>query len=137
MTARPTLADKYQEAFWWVVPIPALLVADSVAVALRPSSAGVVALVAIMMVGLSTELVVWQHLRRRWAAGAPPAELDPRLQLALALVCLWAAATWKSRTAYSSWGESAVFALLAVAVLGVVIAVVGFVERRREGRNRT
>ncbi|MDQ6798247.1 MAG: hypothetical protein M3011_09580 [Actinomycetota bacterium] len=64
--------DRYAEAFWWVVPIPALVVVSGGLAAVDPSPAAVVGAFVLAMVGLSVETHLWQMFRRRWA-GDPEA----------------------------------------------------------------
>lgn len=49
----------YAEAFWWVVPIPALVVAAGGMVAVGSSRVGVIAAVLLALVGLSVGLSVF------------------------------------------------------------------------------
>ncbi len=60
-------SDRYEEAFWWVVSIPASVVAGAVAAVVRPSAVGLVAVGLLAMVGCATEVLVVRTFQRRWA----------------------------------------------------------------------
>ncbi len=126
-----SLADKYTDAFWRVVPIPLLIGVDVVGVVLRPSGVAVAAFVLVGIVGLALEAVICRDLRRRWAAGVPREAIghfgEPQRPVVLVIlaVCLWAAWTFKAHgTQGMSWGEASLFALILLPVYAGLIAVV-------------
>ena len=65
--AELSFSDRYQDAFWRLVPIPALILTGAVTVVLHPSFIAGVALVLLVVVGGLTEAVIWRRLRLRWA----------------------------------------------------------------------
>lgn len=125
-----SFADKYTDAFWRVTPIPLLVGADVIAVILRPSSAGVVALLVVAFVGLLVELVILRDLRRRWSAGVPRSSIgslgEPSGAATLVLfgVLLWGGWTLKGHgTQGMSWGDAALFALILLPIYAALIAL--------------
>ncbi len=131
-----SFAEKYNDAFWRVVPIPVLLGADLVAVLRDPSGVAVTALVLIGVVGLLVELSIWRDLRTRWTAGASDESVEGSAEdswrpAKLALIGLMLVGAWTLKahdTEGMSWGDAAVFSLVLlpiyVALLAVVVAIV-------------
>jgi len=103
-------SDRYAEAFWWVVPIPALVVAAGGLTAANWSRTGLVAAVLLTLVGFSVEVRLWRTFGRRWAgdseahpAAGLPEPLRRSLQLVMAFGALIAAMVWKARGLGESW----------------------------------
>jgi hypothetical protein len=130
-----SLADKYTDAFWRVVPIPVALVAALIAVVAHPSGVAIAALVLVGVVGFLVELTVWRDLKRRWSTGVPQESVgrlfeEPTWPATLTLcgVLLWVAFTSKvHRTEGGSWGDAAIFGLVGLAVYAGLIAFVSLV----------
>ncbi len=128
-------ADRYAEAFWWVVPIPAALVAGVVMVARRPSVIGIVALTLLALIGLGLETVVARHFRRRWAGETAthpmdiPAPLREPVTLTLLCGALAGALIWKSVGLGHGWLPGALTAAGYLGFMGVA-AGVGRLYRR-------
>ena len=127
--AELSFAEKYADAFWRLVPIPALVVADGVALARHPSAPGVAALVLLALVGSFVEVIIWNRLRLRWQRGLDPEsvgrlyEPNHRLELVL-LVILWLAAfTWKASGVAERFSDVLITVLIGVLVFGGAIAV--------------
>ena len=125
-----SFADKYTDAFWRVTPIPLLVGADVIGVILRPSTAGLVALLVVAVAGLLVELVILRDLRRRWSAGVPRSSIgslgEPSGAAMLVLfgVLLWGGWTVKGHgTQGMSWGEAALFALILLPIYAALIAL--------------
>ncbi len=82
---------RYNEAFWWVVPIPAVIIGGVVLTLLRPSLGGVVALGLLAVVGLGVEFLLWRTFRRRWAGDQdahPASGINGRMRSFLSGACL-------------------------------------------------
>ena len=75
-----TFSDKYADAFWRLVPIPALLIVAAIAVALRPIPLAIAGLIALAWASLFAEVLVWRHLRHRWAHGLAPESVGQTLE---------------------------------------------------------
>ena len=127
--AELSFAEKYADAFWRLVPIPALVVADGVALARHPSAPGVAALALLALVGSFVEVVIWNGLRLRWQRGLHPEsvgrlyEPNHRLELVL-LVILWLAAfTWKASGVAERFSDVLITVLIGVLVFGGAVAV--------------
>ncbi|MDQ6949354.1 MAG: hypothetical protein M3256_24655 [Actinomycetota bacterium] len=71
--ANLSFSDKYTDAFWRLVPIPALIVAGAVNVAFRPSLIAAIASLLLALVGGLTEALIWHRLRLRWIDLRPEA----------------------------------------------------------------
>jgi hypothetical protein len=105
----PTRRTRYAEAFWWVVPIPVGLVVGVVALVQHPSLPGAGGLVALAVVGILLEVVVWRHLRRRWAGETTthpmdvPQPLRSPIEVGVLLALLIGAITWKAVGLGQSW----------------------------------
>ena len=87
-------STRYNEAFWWVAPIPAAIIGAAVLTLLRPSLGGVVALGLLTAVGLGIEVLVWRTFRRQWAGdrGAHPISgINGRTRRFLSGAVLWVA----------------------------------------------
>lgn len=89
--AELSFSDKYQDAFWRPVPIPALMLTGAITVVLHPSFIAGVALVLLAVVGGLTEAVIWRRLRVRWAnlrsrAAGPPFEPSRQRQMVIATI---------------------------------------------------
>lgn len=128
-------SGRYAEAFWWVVPIPASLVAAAGLASVNRSSAGVVAVALLALVGLSVEVHVWRTFRRRWtgdptahpAAGLPESLRRP-LELVMAFGFLFAAMVWKARGLGESWLVSFLMPVGYLALVFGIGAIVHGVE---------
>lgn len=127
-----SFAEKYADAFWRVVPIPAALGVALIGVWAKPSALAVVALLLIGMVGLLVEVIVCGELRRRWGAGLPLNAVGDRTddswmpaKIALFAIFLVAAWTWKGHaTQGMPWGEAALFSLILLPVYFGLIAII-------------
>ncbi len=64
-------AEKYRDAFWRLVPIPAGVVIALASVIVHPSATGVVAVAVLGVVGALVEVVLWRKLQIRWEGGVP------------------------------------------------------------------
>lgn len=122
--AELSFSDKYQDAFWRLVPIPALMLTGAITVALHPSVIAGVALILLAVVGGLTEAVIWRRLRLRWAdlrSGAAGTLLEPsrQRQMVIATVFLFLAILAK---AFVLAGGVTTDALVGA---GIVIAVYG------------
>ncbi len=76
-------SDKYTDGFWRLAPIPALVIAGAVTVALRPSPIAVVASLLLAVVSGLPEALIWHRLRLRWKDLRPEAVgtlLEPNRQ---------------------------------------------------------
>ena len=94
--AKLSFADKYKDAFWRVVPIPAVMVTGAITVALHPSFIAVVALLLLTVVGGLTEVLIWHRLRLRWTDLPPEAagslfEPNRQRQLVISTILLFLA----------------------------------------------
>ncbi len=120
-------SDRYAEAFWWVVPIPALAVAAGGIAAVDPSLEGAIAAVLLALVGLAVEVRLWRMFRRHWAgdpashpAAGLPGPLRRPLELVMAFGALIAAMAWKARGLGASWFVSF---LIPVGYIALVLAL--------------
>jgi hypothetical protein len=87
-------STRYNEAFWWVVPIPAAILGGAVLTLLRPSLGGVAALALLVAVGLGVEFLFWRTFRRRWAGDRdahPISGINARTRGFLSGAVLWVA----------------------------------------------
>lgn len=127
-----SIAEKYTDALWRVVPIPSALGVALVAVWANPSGLAMVALVLTAIVGLLVEVIVWRELRDRWAAGSAPNAVGDSgddswtpAKWAVSAIVLVAAWTWKGHcTQGMSWGEAALFSLILLPVYIGLIAII-------------
>lgn len=126
-----TRSDRYAEAFWWIVPIPAALAVAAVVTVGHPSPAGAIALGLVSLVGLTYEGLVWRSFRRRWAGElvGHPMDVAERLRhpLEVIIACgaFVAAASWKARGLGESWGVSV---LMGVGYLGFLVVLGAIIE---------
>ncbi len=127
-----SIAEKYTDAFWRVVPIPLALGVALVAVWANPSGLAMVALVLTGLVGLLVEVIVCRELRERWAAASVLNAVGDRAddswmpaKLAVFAIFLVAAWTWKGHdTQGMSWGEAALFSLILLPVYIGLVAII-------------
>ncbi len=135
-----SLSQKYADAFWRLVPIPALLIVAAIIVGLRPSPLAIAGLIALAWASLFAEVLVWRHLRHRWAQGLAPEsvgqtleELGRPAQTAIAVALLFGAWTLKAQGIRGgSWGDAALFALAMIPVYAVLLLIVATVLRAWE-----
>jgi hypothetical protein len=128
-------SDRYAEAFWWVVPIPALAVAAGGIAVVNPSPEGAIAAVLLALVGLAVEVRLWRTFRRHWAgdpAAHPAAGLPEPLRRPLELVMIFGAliagVAWKARGLGESWFVSFLIPVGYIALLLTIGAIVHGVE---------
>jgi hypothetical protein len=122
--AELSFSDKYQDAFWRLVPIPPLMLTGAITVVLHPSLIAGVALVLLAVVGGLTEAVIWRRLRLKWAdlrAGADSTLFEPshQRQMVIAAILFFLAILAK---AFVLAGGVTTDALVAA---GIVIALYG------------
>jgi hypothetical protein len=130
-----SFSDKYQDAFWRLVPIPALMLTGAITVVLHPSFMAGVALVLLAVVGGLTEAVIWRRLRLKWAelrAGADPTLFEPtrQRQLVIATIFLFLAILAKAFVlAGGVTTDALVAAGIGIALYGGLIAADTFGNR--------
>lgn len=131
-----SFSQKYADAFWRLVPIPALVVANVIALTLHPSRAGVLAVAVLAAVGLGVEGVLWRRLRLRWQPGLDPqsvgklVESNHRREVVLASIVLLAAITWRASSVAENFSEVLITIFIGVSIFGGAIAL-DIVSRRR------
>jgi hypothetical protein len=131
-----SLSQKYADAFWRLAPIPALVVADVIALTFHPSRSAVVAVVVIAVVGACLEAVLWHHLRVRWRQGLDPEsvgrlfEPNRRREAVLASILLFVAITVKAWSVADKLSDALITVVVLVAVFGCAIAFNAFRGRR-------
>ena len=89
--AELSISDKYQDAFWRLVPIPVATLTGAITVALHPSRIAAAALLLLAVMGGSTEVLMWRRLRLRWAESAAGTLSEPnrRWQMVFAVIFLF------------------------------------------------
>lgn len=136
-----TRRERYAEAFWWIIPIPVLVIAAVGLAVAKPSPAGLIAVTLAAVVGLLVEVCVWRTFRRRWAGNPqahPTAGIPDRLRwplsVALAFGLLIAAIAWRATGLGESWAVGVVMGVGYIALVFAIGAVVQKVESRRYDR---
>ena len=87
--AELSFSDKYQDAFWRLVPIPAVMLTGAITVALHPSVIAGIALLLLAVVGGLTEAQIWRRLRLRWTEAAAGTLLEPNRQRQMVIATIF------------------------------------------------
>lgn len=131
----PTDSTRYNEAFWWVVPVPAGVVTATALLAVHPSATAALALLSLAGVGLALETTVWRYFRRRWAGDTTTHPMDVptplRAPIRLTVLCglLVGALIWKAVGLGYGWASGLFTGLGLVAFYLVVWLVDRWVTR--------
>jgi ABC-type uncharacterized transport system fused permease/ATPase subunit len=131
-----SLSQKYADAFWRLAPIPALVVADVIALTLHPSRPAFVAIAVIAVVGACVEALLWHRLRVRWRQGLHPEsvgrlfEPNRRRDALQASILLFVAITVKAWSVAAKFSDALITVVVLVAIFGGAIGFDAFKGRR-------
>lgn len=130
-------STRYNEAFWWVAPIPAAILGGAVLTFLRPSLGGVVALALLAAVGGGVEYLLWRAFRRRWAGDGeshPISAISGRARGYLSGAVLWVAFLLALAAKGIGLGYNGPTIAAAIAISIGALLLIGWLVTRYSGR---
>lgn len=128
-------SQKYTDAFWRLAPIPLLVGSALVTVTLRATAVAVVAGALLLLVGTFAEVLIWRHLRLRWAKGVSPesvgqlVEPGSRQASILGAGLLSAAIIGKAFGVADTTADALIVAAIGIAIYGAAALIGGFKDR--------
>ncbi len=131
--------EKYEEAFWPLAVLPALLAGVGTIVVFHPSAVALAALGALIIPTALIEVIIWRALQAKWAG-----ELEslwpwsPRLRARIELLALYAvvvaAGSLKAHDLTGgTWPEAVLYSALVFGGLAIFYFLVWLVERYAGG----